>query len=311
MTSRLSAVLLCAVFAAPAPAAAAQPPLVAAPERLLAQDFPDPSVVRVAEGYLAFATTGPAGSVPMAAAGDATGPWRVVGDPLSSPPSWAVPGTQYWAPDVSPRADGSWLMYFSATDAGRAVMCVGAAVAADVRGPYRPVGDRPLVCPPQDGSDIDPQGFTDADGTRYLLYKSLHGNGPPSTLWLQQVDPTGLTAVGGRKPLLRVDSPAEKGVIEAPCLVKTGGGYTLLYSAGTFTDETYHTAYATASALTGPYRKAGDLLTTAGLGGTVDGPGGAAVAGGRIYFHGWLGGRKARALYSLPIRFDGTEPVLG
>lgn len=307
MTRRGVAVLLSALLVLPSVPA---PAWAAAPERLLSQDFPDPSVVRVAEGYLAFATSGPAGAVPMAA-GTAAGPWRVVGDPLAEPPSWAVPGTQFWAPDVSPRADGSWLMYFSATSAERKVMCVGAAVAGDVRGPYRPAGDRPLVCPPQDGSDIDPQAFTDADGTRYLLYKSLHGNGPPSTLWLQQVDPSGLAPVGGRKPLLRVDSPAEKGVIEAPYLTKTGGGYTLLYSAGTYTDESYHTSYATASTVAGPYRKAGDLLTTAGLGGAVDGPGGAAVSDGRIYFHGWLPGRTARALYSLPIRFDGTKPVLG
>ncbi|GLY39015.1 glycoside hydrolase [Amycolatopsis sp. NBRC 101858] len=299
--------LLCALLALlPGTAQAAS-----APQQLLAQDFPDPSVVPAAGGYLAFATTSPAGTVPMAAASTAPGPWKVIRNALANPPAWAVPDTQIWAPDVSRRADGTWLMYFSATSAERKVMCVGAAVADDVRGPYRPTGDRPLVCPPQDGSDIDPQGFTDADGTRYLLYKSLHGNGPPSTLWLQQVDPTGLVPTGGRKPLLRVDSPAEKGVIEAPFLVKTGGGYTLLYSAGTYTDESYHTAYATASTITGPYRKAGTLLTTSGLGGAVDGPGGAAVADGRVYFHGWLPGRTARALYSLPIRFEGTKPVLG
>ncbi len=192
-------------------------------------------------------------------------------------------------------------MYFSATSAERAAMCVGAAVA-DVRGPYRPAGDRPLVCPPHDGSDIAPQGFTDTDGTRYLLYKSLHGTGEPSTLWLQRVDRAGLTLTGGRKPLLRVDSPDEEGVIEAPFLRNTGGGYT---------DESYHTSYATASTVDGPYRKAGALLTTDGLGGAVDGPGGAAIADGTLYFHGRLPGRKARALYSLPIRFDGTKPVLG
>jgi arabinan endo-1,5-alpha-L-arabinosidase len=301
--------LLCALLTLallPATAGAAS-----APRQLLAQDFPDPSVVPAAGGYVAFATTSPAGTVPMAAASAAPGPWKIVRDALAQPPSWAVADTQIWAPDVSRRPDGTWLMYFSATSAERATMCVGAAVADEVRGPYRPAGDQPLVCPPHDGSDIDPQGFTDTDGTRYLLYKSLHGNGVPSTLWLQRVDPTGLALTGGRKPLLRVDSPDEKGVIEAPFLSRTGGGYTLLYSAGTYTDDSYHTSYATASTVDGPYRKAGALLTTGGLGGAVDGPGGAAVADGHLYFHGWLPGRKARALYSLPIRFDGTKPVLG
>lgn len=154
-------------------------------------------------------------------------------------------------------------------------MCVGAAVADDVRGPYRPAGDRPLVCPPHDGSDIDPQGSTDTDGTRYLLYMSPHGTGEPSTLRLPRVAPAGRTPTGGRKPLLRVDAPDEKGVIEAPFLRKTGGGYTLLHPAGTDTDGSYHTSYATASTVDGPYRKAGALLAT-------DGPGGAAVADGTL-----------------------------
>lgn len=43
----------------------------------------------------------------------------------------------------------------------------------------------------------------------------------------------------------------------------------------------------------------------------MDGPGGADVDGDRIYFHGWLPGHRGRGLYPLPIRFDGTTPVLG
>ncbi|MEA5363179.1 glycoside hydrolase family 43 protein [Amycolatopsis sp., V23-08] len=278
-----------------------------APDLLLGQDFPDPGVVPGEQ--VAFATAGPAGSIPMASS--ASGAWTITGDALAARPSWAAEGTSYWAPDVSRRADGSWLMYFSATAVATGFMCVGAAVAGAVTGPYRPAGDRPLVCRPGDGSDIDPQAFTDTGGTTYLLYKSLHGPGGASTIWLQQVDPAGLTLVGGRRTLLRVDAPAEQGVIEAPCLVKTPGGYTLLYSAGKFTDSSYHTSYAVSAALAGPYRKAGDLLTTGGLGSAVDGPGGADVAGDRIYFHGWLPGHRARGLYTLPIHFESTRPVLG
>jgi arabinan endo-1,5-alpha-L-arabinosidase len=294
--------LLAALLLPAVPAAAAAP----APELLLGQDFPDPGVVPGEN--VAFATAGPAGSIPVATS--AAGPWTVAGDALAARPAWAVEGTSYWAPDVSRRADGTWLMYFSATAAGTGFMCVGAAVADRVTGPYRPVGGRPLVCRPGDGSDIDPQAFTDADGTAYLLYRGLHGPGAAATIWLQQVDPAGPALVGGRKTLLRADAPAEQGVVEAPCLVKTPRGYTLLYSAGKFTDSSYHTAYAVSASLTGPYHKAGDLLTTASLGSTVDGPGGADVAGDRIYFHGWLPGHGARGLYSLPIRFDGTTPVL-
>ena len=120
------------------PAAAAAP----APDLLLGRDFPDPDVVP--EAHVAFATAGSAGSVPMST--EATGgSWTVTGDALAARPSWAVDGTSYWAPDVSRRTDGTWLMYFSATAVGTGFMCVGAAVAGGVTGPYRPAGDRPLV----------------------------------------------------------------------------------------------------------------------------------------------------------------------
>jgi beta-xylosidase len=45
-----------------------------------------------------------------------------------------------WAPDVSRRADGTWLMYLSATAVSTGFMCVGAAVADRVTGPYRKAG---------------------------------------------------------------------------------------------------------------------------------------------------------------------------
>lgn len=71
--------------------------------------------------------------------------------------------------------------------------------------------------------------------------------------------------------------------------------------------------YATAPTLAGSFVKADTpFLSTERLGGAVDGPFGADVVDGNIYFHGWLnGGRQARGLYRPPIGFTGDLPQLG
>ncbi|MEV6905098.1 hypothetical protein [Amycolatopsis sp. NPDC051372] len=101
--------------------------------------------------------------------------------------------------------------------------------------------------------------------------------------------------------------------MEAPSVVKTPPRYLLFYSADTFQSTGYHTCYAIAPTLSGPFVKAdAQFLSTDLLGGKVDAPGGADVVDGHIYFHGWLnGGRTARGLYELPISFPGDTPQLG
>ncbi|WP_240686728.1 glycoside hydrolase family 43 protein [Amycolatopsis suaedae] len=292
-----------ALLTAP-PAAAVEPVL------LINQDFADPDVLRTGDGFTAFATGGQAGRIPVARAPSATGPWTVGGDALADPPRWADGDGRFWAPDVSSRG-GDFLMYFAAQPAGTDRLCIGAALSAEAAGPYHPVGDAPLVCVPEDHGDIDPESFVDADGRRYLLYKS---GTVPSGIWLQEVTADGLGLAGQRRLILRADRPGENGVVEAPAMVRVPRGYVLLYSGDRFDSTGYHTGYATAPAPAGPFTKAAEpLLTTAEVGGAVDGPGGADVVDGRIYFHGWLNGQRiARGVYSLPVRFEpGGRPVIG
>ncbi len=302
------AVLLAAFTVVP-PAAAAS-----APRLLINQDFPDPDVVKTAGGYFAFSTSTGSGRVPFATAAAPEGPWRVVGDALGAVPKWAKPDGGFWAPDVTQLADGTFVLYFSAAQTAGGEMCLGVATAAKADGPYTPAGDRPLVCVPEDHGDIDPQTFVDADGTRYLLYKSDGAaTGAPAAIWAQRLQADGRSLTGPRTELLRADLSAEKAVVEAPSVVKTASRYLLFYSADTFQSSGYHTCYASAPTLAGPFVKAdAQFLSAELLGGKVDAPGGADVVDGHIYFHGWLGGgRTARGLYELPVTFPGDVPQLG
>ena len=285
----------------PGPLAHAAP----GPRMLLGQDFPDPDVLKIGTGYHAFATSGSSGRVPVAAAEDAGGPWRVTGDALAADPSWVDPQGGYWAPDVTRRADGTFLMYYSAVSKTDGKRCIGTAVANSVAGPYRPAGDAPLICEPGDTSDIDAQTVQTRDGTRYLLYKGEHPDGGASAIFVQKMTQDGMAPVGPRTEILQADRPEENGVVEAPTITRRGNQFVLFYAADDYRNAGYQTRYATASSLTGPYTKADQpLLTTGALGHATEGPGGADIVGGRIYFHGRLSGQRTeRGLFSMNVEF--------
>ncbi|MDQ0381589.1 beta-xylosidase [Amycolatopsis thermophila] len=276
-----------------------------APRTLLDQDFPDPDILKIGTDFHAFSTSSASGRVPVAVAKDANGPWRVTGDALAADPSWADPQGGYWAPDVTRRADGTYLMYYSAMSTRDHHRCIGTAVANAVAGPYQPAGDAPLICEPGDRGDIDAQTFQAGDGTRYLLYKGEHPGGGTSAIFVQKMSQDGTATAGARTEILRADRPEENGIVEAPAITQRGNRFVLFYSAGDFRDAAYQTRYATASSLTGPYTKADQpLLTTDSLGHATEGPGGADVVGGRIYFHGWLGGQRTqRGMFGLDLEF--------
>jgi len=285
----------------------------AAPILLIAEDFPDPEALKTDAGYFAYSTTSSNGNIPVAEAAAADGPWTVLGDALAAPPTWSKPNGGFWAPDVSARPGGGFLMYFSAVSTATNQMCLAVATASEPAGPFAAVGDGPLVCEIADAGDIDPHTHVAADGSRYLLYKSNGGPaGPPSAIWLQLLSPDGMAVQGPRVELLRADLPAEHGVVEAPVLVQRPDRVVLFYSADQYLSGEYHTSYALAPTLTGPFVKAeAPLLSTSGLGGAVEGPGGAELLEDRIFFHGWLdGGRQARGLYVMPIRFDSDVPIV-
>jgi beta-xylosidase len=298
-----------AAFSVATPIATADDRSVA-PGLVINRDFPDPEVLQVGGTYYAYSTSSSPGRVPYATAPAAAGPWTVRGDALPQKPAWAGNGG-FWAPDVSRRADGRFLMYFTGPSTATGRMCLGAALADSAAGPFQPTSGQPLVCNAGEGGDIDPSSFVDTNGARYLLYKN-DGNaiGQPTIIWLQPTAADGVTFTGGRVELLRNNRPEDQGVIEAPVLVRRPSQYVLFFSAGVYTNGGYHTSYAVSGGLTGPYSRAfRPLLTTQTLDNTVNGPGGADVVGNQIFFHGHLSG-GGRGMYTAALGWANDFPVV-
>lgn len=296
---------------------ALMPPTSAAQRTTLAidRDFPDPSVATDGGTYYAYATASAGLDYQTATAPSPSGPWTWTGtDAMPNPPAWSDGG--YWAPDVSRRADGLWLMYFTAHDPSLGHECVGVATSSSPLGPFEAQGSGPLVCPDDLGGAIDASAFTDSDGSHWMLWKN-DGNsiGQPPNLYVQPMSSDQTTTTGAAVKLLTNDRPDESGVIEAPYLVHRGGHYVLFYSAGGYGGAGYEENYATSTSVEGTYTKAaGTWLTTADTG--VTGPGGASVlhtrGGDRIYFHGWRGDTSYRAMYEASLGWTSSgEPALG
>ncbi|HZE40873.1 MAG TPA: family 43 glycosylhydrolase [Stackebrandtia sp.] len=283
-----------------------------APQLVIQGDFPDPDVNKFGDTYYAYATNGSV-NLPVATSANPGGPWTVSGtDALPKLGAWAQPG-RTWAPDVSRRPDGSYLLYYAAHGIDPDRQCIGAATATQPTGPFEPAGDAPIVCPAADGGAIDPSTFVDGD-KHYLIYKTdANAIGQPPVVYLQQTSADGLSLIGDRVEILRNDSDAERGILEAPVMVKHGGNYVLFYAGGEYWNDSYFTSYATATSLSGPFQKAyRPLLTGASLDGAVNGPGGADVVPGdgvdSIFFHGHVG--DVRSMYRADLGWANDLPVV-
>ena len=283
---------------------------------VLDRNFPDPDVVKAGDTYHAFATNADGKNIQHATSKDLVR-WSVAGaDALPAVGSWAVPEpTLVLAPEVLDNGAG-FTMYYVARDRASDKQCIGVARSASVDGPFRPVGDGPLVCPAAQGGAIDPSSYTE-NGRRYLLWKN-DGNccGQDTWLHLQEVTWDGTRTTADPVRLIRQGRSWEGNLVEAPTLVKRAGHYVLFYSADFYGDDRYKTGYAVAATLTGPYTKAAaPLMTTDSFSGAVRGPGGQDVVTGpdgrdRILFHGWNADRSHRSLYAAGLGWANGHPVV-
>jgi len=203
--------------------------------------------------------------------------------------------------------------------------CVGTAIADAPTGPYVP-SDTPLSCRLDQGGSIDPSGFLDSDGTRYVVFK-VDGNSighggdcnnmvdpiVPTPIMLQQVEADGVTPVGDAVQIF--DRDADDGpLVEAPNLILQGDTYFLFYSSYCFTDPQYSVKYATASSITGPYTRSGVQLVQTGQYGLTS-PGGATVCGcgEGMVFHGFCGdvaAQNERCMYAANVIVSGSNITL-
>ncbi|KAK8222571.1 glycosyl hydrolase [Phyllosticta paracitricarpa] len=285
--------------------------------KAIAQDFPDPSIIKHAGSWYAFATTNGKGiNVQVAVSPDFVS-WTVVQgyDALPRTGNWSDPGPVLWAPDINTNDYGQFILYYAARKRGQTSYCVGAAYAYTPTGPFTPL-EEPIACNTEGGGSIDPSGFLDTDGERYLLYKidgnhlGLGGscNNWPATrqtpIMLQRMWPDGITPQG--PPTMILDRSDRDGpLIEAPSMTRTADGkYVVFFSSNCFTSDLYDISYAFADKIDGPYTKYGPLAKT-GIGG-LQSPGGADVAadGQHLVFHAAGANGTGRNMYTARITID-------
>ncbi|KAI9036730.1 glycoside hydrolase family 43 protein [Aspergillus affinis] len=284
-------------------------------------DFPDPSFVGAPDGtWYAFGTNGNGKRIQVATSPDFQ-TWTLTDkEALPTLAGWETE-IDHWAPDVVQRKDGKYVMYYSG-EAKEMVRhhCVGVAVSegTDPAGPYIP-NPEPLSCRLDQGGSIDPAGFLDKDGSRYVVFKvdgNSIGNGgdcnngieplKSTPILMQKVKEDGFTLDGEAVQILDRDDSAGP-LVEAPNLILHDDTYFLFYSTHCYTDPKYDVRYATSKSITGPYVKndhklfkTGDYGLTSPGGGTVCG------CGDRILFHGFCGEDK-RCTYAADISIDGDQ----
>ncbi len=280
---------------------------------LIDQDFPDPDLVEADGSYVAFSTNTGGVNVQFATSDDLVH-WDVsLEDALPQLPGWASRG-RTWAPDVSARAGGGYILYFVAAHTASDRQCIGAATSANVTGPYVAVEGDPLVCTLDEGGAIDPAVFTDDDGSRYLIWKN-DGNCCAMDTWMQLAALTadGTALAGPTTKLFKQSEAWEGQLVEAPVMVKRDGRYVLFYSANDYGTDQYAVGVASSAEITGPYVKQSEpLLTTESSGGRYLGPGGQDILptpdGDLIFFHGWNELFMYRGMHSAPLEWNGSVP---
>jgi len=302
-----------------APAAATARPPTPGPGQfanpVIDRDFPDPDVLRVGDTYYAYATNAGGKNVQVARSRDLVR-WEALPDALPALPTWSRPG-RTWAPEVAAAA-GAYVLYFAARHEASGRQCVGAATSPAPQGPFRPVGEEPLICQLDQGGSIDASAFADEDGSRYVLWKN-DGNccGLPTWISIQAASEDGLRLEGAPVQLIRGDQPWEGSLVEAPTLWKRGGRYYLFYSANRYGGAGYAVGYAVADSPLGPFRKApGPLLATSTSRGPVVGPGGQDVVEAKngstwLLYHAWAPKTpRYRGLSVDELAWEGERPVV-
>jgi beta-xylosidase len=256
-------------------------------------DAPDPTILRTDSGWYAYSTETFFTRLPVRSSVDLTS-WGPTSDAMPTLASWVRPGRN-WAPAVV-EANGSYVAWYTAQEDASGRQCISRAVASSPTGPFVDQRTSPAVCQRSLGGSIDPDVFTDIDGSRWLLWKSdENALGRPSRLWIAPLSTDARTVtVASASVILGQSAAWESPTIEQPSIVRRGFTYFLFYSGGWWESSGYGVGYATSTSLTGPYTKqttSGPWLgTSSGESGpgaldTFEGPGGELWA----TYHAWPG----------------------
>lgn len=239
---------------------------------VLDDNFPDPGVLRAADGfYYVYATQGQHEgrmlNIQVARSRDLVR-WQRLGDALPVKPGWASRTQDFWAPHVVEH-EGRFYLYYSARpdaaleDPARG-LCLAVATADRPEGPFTDVG-RPLQCGPG-FVNIDPMAFDDPATGRRLLY---WGSGF-EPIKVQELAPDRISFAPGSRPVdlvhvERTNDPANyQRLVEGAWVVLRGGWYYLFFSGDNCCGPNAHYAMmvARSRSATGPFetlRDAGAL----------------------------------------------------
>lgn len=217
---------------------------------VIAGDYPDPSIIRVGNGFWATATSSEWGpQFPLLHSTDLVN-WRLAGPVFPHRPAWAI--GNFWAPEIS-EYKGKYFVYYAGRKRG-GPLSVAVATAEQPQGPYTDHG--PIVSQP-DGS-IDPVPVVDEQKRRFLIWKE-DGNSRklPTILWAQELSDDGLRLEGEPKQILRNDAAWEGAVVEGPFVVHRGTWFYLFYSGNGCCGRgcSYALGVARARTLLGPWEK--------------------------------------------------------
>ncbi|MEO7093643.1 MAG: glycoside hydrolase family 43 protein [Polyangiales bacterium] len=234
----------------------------------------------------------------------------------STKPTWA--NGNWWAPEIHHIGDG-YVAYFTALSPSRNKMCIGAARATTMAGPFRDIG-HPLVCDSH-VSLIDSNVHTTADGKHYLYYKT-DGNGlspkEKTIIYGQELGPLGIKAIGPRRALLSNTLAWEGDLVEAPWVIHRGTYYYMFYSGFRYCNATYGTGVARSKSPLGPFVKRSAPILASNSSWSGPGHNSVVCSGGRawIVYHAWAGHHDcgddgARQLMLDPITWSGGWPSVG
>lgn len=260
---RRALLLLAALAACAAPFAQAPGVRATYANPVLDADFPDPAVIRAADGmFYAYATQGERDgrtlNIQVARSRDLVD-WEHVGDALPRKPGWASRTQDFWAPHVAEHG-GTYYLYYSAkpdaalSDSTRG-LCLAVATARRPEGPFTDRGE-PLQCGPG-FVNIDPMSFDDPRTGKRLLYWGS-GFGP---IKVRELAPDrvsfapGSTAIDLVHPIATDDPGNYQRLVEGAWVIYRAPYYYLFYSGDNCCGPRAHyaTMVARSRDATGPY----------------------------------------------------------
>jgi beta-xylosidase len=225
------------------------------------KNFPDPFILEDGGVYYAYGTQNSPNGFQVMSSKDLVS-WKHLGS--VGLPEWA--DGQLWAPEVY-KWKGKWYMFYSALDRESRKRDLAVSIGDSPTGPFKFVAKLVIGKSENPGKDdngaIDPTLHIE-DGKPYLLYIR---EAPPRSVKIVALSDDLAKTITPAKVLIPVDREIEKGILDAPTLVKRDGTFWLFYSSGWFQsykrDACYQVWAAPSKSLMGPYLKpAKPLLTT-------------------------------------------------